>query len=466
MASSNTRADYEQLNKIAQKFDAESQNTAHTLGGLHNCVERLRAGDWVGKGATAFYAEFDAQIAPALTRLSRALGNAAQVTRDIASDVQRTEQEIAAVLQQDEQLSGGTAQTGTAAQTDGGGFWGGLWDGVKSVAGGVWEGVKQVGGFIEGFVLQGIDTVAGLWNIVSDPIGTVKGLWYAVTHPGEAWEAIKKPFVDDWNSGNYGRALGRGAFEIVGLFAGGAGAVGKGGKVASIADKAADAARIADKAADAARVADKAADAAKIVDDAGDAAKAADRASDAGKVIDAADNAPPPPPPPPKVPPLDFSKIDIQHGMNHIKYRDISVPRKKGIGGAHDADEFAKIRQVDEAGYTMPKGQDLASVPEIVVSGRNPHPSVPGVEIIDYKIPTVDKTMKTTGDLKAVDPKTVYDPKVWSDAKLQTAVQEALQDAANRNGGVVPELWTGVTKEGYPIRGYFRDGKITTFYFE
>jgi len=62
--------------------------------------------------------------------------------------------------------------------------------------------------------------------------------------------------------------------------------------------------------------------------------------------------------------------------------------------------------------------------------------------------------------------KTLYDPAVWSDAKLEKALKEALQDVVNKNNGVIPEKFIGNSTEGYPIEGYYRNGAVDTFYFK
>jgi WXG100 family type VII secretion target len=283
-----TRADYEQLNRIAQQFQAEAENISRQTQRVRGTVDTLRGGDWVGKAADAFYAEMDRSVFPSLARLIKALNSASTTTREIMKDVQQTERAIADVLKQDETVAEGSGSPGGGGSSGGGGgFWSGVWGGIKSVAGGAWAGLKQVGGFVEGFALGAVDMVQGLWTLVTtNPIDTAKNLWYAVTHPGEAWDAIKKPFVEDWESGNYGRAFGRGAFELVGLFAGGAGVAGKGGKVASVVDKISDVARASDKAADIAKVADKAADVGKAADKISDVGRTADKAADVGKVAD------------------------------------------------------------------------------------------------------------------------------------------------------------------------------------
>ena len=88
-----------------------------------------------------------------------------------------------------------------------------------------------------------------------------------------------------------------------------------------------------------------------------------------------------------------------------------------------------------------------------------------GVKIVEYKIPTVDAQLRTIG-MKSVENKTIYDPLIWTDGKLENSLKEAIQDALNENGGVLKPTWDGVSKDGFAIRGYYRDGKISTFYFE
>jgi WXG100 family type VII secretion target len=267
-----TRADYEQLKQIAARFERESQSSQNMQQSLRSLVEQLRGGDWIGQGATAFYAEMESAVLPSLGRLVKALHSAASATQKISAEVKRAEEEAAKLLRGDD------------APKQSGGFFSGVWGGIKGAASGLWSAAKQVGGFFSGLGAGLVDTVSGLWQVVRHPIQTLEGLYYGVTHPKELWNAIKQPYVDDWQSGNYGKAIGRGAFEVLSLFAGGAGAVGKGGKVASVADKASDIARVADKASDVARAADKASDVARAADKAGDVARAADKISDANKL--------------------------------------------------------------------------------------------------------------------------------------------------------------------------------------
>jgi uncharacterized protein YukE len=209
-------------------------------------VNTLQGGDWVGQGARAFYAEMNSAVLPSLKRLSKALQSAQRVTQHISREIKAAEDEAAAILKDN---------TGNIAEAKGSGAGKGFWG--------------QVGGFFEGLYEGGKDTVTGLWNMVTHPIETVKGLGYAITHPGEVWEALKKPYVEDWESGNQGRAIGRGAFEVLSLIVPG-GAATKSGKAASLMDKIGDVSRVAraaNKADDLARItttAERVAEASKL----------------------------------------------------------------------------------------------------------------------------------------------------------------------------------------------------------
>ena len=168
---------------------------------------------------------------------------------------------------------------------------------------------------------------------------------------------------------------------------------------------------------------------------------------------------------------------ELAEAMQHVKFRDISVKRRRGIGGAHDASEWAKIRKIDATNnpsYQVAKGKTLDQVEEVVVLKDIPHPSVPGVRRIEYKIPAIDGNANpniTTGELRGDGAKnftkTIYDPTVWTDEKLEQAVKEAIQDAvSNTTDGTLTREWIGETVEGHKIRGYFENNHIKSFFFE
>lgn len=62
--------------------------------------------------------------------------------------------------------------------------------------------------------------------------------------------------------------------------------------------------------------------------------------------------------------------------------------------------------------------------------------------------------------------KTIYDPSIWTDAKLKKAVKESVEDALKQNGSFINgKSYKGVTEEGYSIEFWYRDDLIQTFYF-
>jgi len=256
------RSQHEELKQIAASFGREAEATARSLAQLRRQKDVLQGGDWLGQAARKFYDEMDGSLLPALTRLQRALTQSQQVTQRISARLRQAEADAAAVLKDREAFSGNAAfagagaGAGATAGSDGGGkgFWG------------------QVGGFFKGVGLGAWDTVSGLWTAVTNPVDTLKGLAYAVTHPGELWDALKKPYTEAWARGDYGEAVGRGTFEVLSmLFPPGGGAAAKGAVKA--ADVAGDVARVANAASDVAHAADLAGDAARLAGQAADVAR-------------------------------------------------------------------------------------------------------------------------------------------------------------------------------------------------
>jgi hypothetical protein len=169
---------------------------------------------------------------------------------------------------------------------------------------------------------------------------------------------------------------------------------------------------------------------------------------------------------------LDFGTMDIPGALKHVKFRDFKVGRL--VDGCHDAVEFAKVRQVNAIGntnYQVAIGKTLDEVEEIVIVGTR-NSTTPGVKIIEYKIPALDIRSKTTGFLKGDGSvpfqKTTYNPAIWPDIELEKALKEALQDAANKNNGILPlgNPSPGFTSEGYKVMFTTSNGNVTSLWFE
>ena len=227
MAAPKVRIDYESMKQIAQAFARESEAAGHTLQSLQRAMDVLQGGDWVGKGAKAFYREMEQDVLPAMRRLNQALGSANRVTLQIVQLMQGAEDQASAIL-----------RAILAGLMSAGGILGGIGSALGTALG-------HVGDFFVGMWEEGKDMVMGLYNLVTDPIGTAKGLWHGITHPGELWEAFKQPYVEAWESGHPGQAIGRGGMFVGSILLG-----TKGADKAAKAAKAARAARVSTEAAE------------------------------------------------------------------------------------------------------------------------------------------------------------------------------------------------------------------------
>ncbi|MFA0963105.1 hypothetical protein AB9P05_14970 [Roseivirga sp. BDSF3-8] len=174
-----------------------------------------------------------------------------------------------------------------------------------------------------------------------------------------------------------------------------------------------------------------------------------------------------------------WKKVDglgLGDAFTHVKTRK-EAPRRKGIVGCHDKTAFFDqniIRSVDASGnpsYVPQIGKTADEVEEIVITRKVPHSQVPGVEVVEYKIPSLSNSNPplTTGQIKPPSNggvKTIYDPKIWTDSNLQKAVDEAILDYAKKNGDFLEgQALIGKTSDGYDIEFFYRNGNIETFYF-
>ena len=108
MSMIKTRANYDQLAQIAQRFGREAEATQRMLNDVRSAMNVLEGGDWVGQGARAFYAEMNSAVLPSLMRLTRALADAQRVTIQISREIKAAEDAAAAVLH-DDSAAGGTS---------------------------------------------------------------------------------------------------------------------------------------------------------------------------------------------------------------------------------------------------------------------------------------------------------------------------------------------------------------------
>lgn len=98
MTAPTVRADHEVLASIGKRFLLEAGRTRATLRRMSQSVETLRAGDWIGRGATAFFDEMDSEVLPRIQRLESALTRAGELTQQVSRLMTEAEQDAAALL--------------------------------------------------------------------------------------------------------------------------------------------------------------------------------------------------------------------------------------------------------------------------------------------------------------------------------------------------------------------------------
>lgn len=98
MGAPKIQADYDSLDQIAANFSKESDQTRQLLQTVKGCVDQLRGGAWIGKGAESFYKEMEEVVNPAMQRMMSALSEASSATKRIAEALRKAEEEGCALF--------------------------------------------------------------------------------------------------------------------------------------------------------------------------------------------------------------------------------------------------------------------------------------------------------------------------------------------------------------------------------
>ncbi|WP_435366883.1 CdiA family toxin C-terminal domain-containing protein [Enterococcus faecalis] len=87
------------------------------------------------------------------------------------------------------------------------------------------------------------------------------------------------------------------------------------------------------------------------------------------------------------------------------------------------------------------------------------------MSVLEYQIPELDAKGLPTGNYKkTIFKKSIYDPSIISDDEYIRRGLEAANDAIKNNNGSMPRDWVGKDSSGKAWRGFFKDGKIDTFF--
>src|SRR4030042_4109265 len=132
------RGDYDSLTKIAQGFAQHASRASQTNRNLTQSMNTLKGGDWIGKGATAFYKEMEGEVMPAMIRLAKALEASDRVTRQLGKLIKQAEDDASRLFR----LDGIGGLLGGAL---GGGLGGALGGGLGGAIGEAMGGAGGVG---------------------------------------------------------------------------------------------------------------------------------------------------------------------------------------------------------------------------------------------------------------------------------------------------------------------------------
>lgn len=98
MPAPKIRGDYDLLAQISKMFTRHSTETQRMINRVNQAVSTLQGGDWLGKGANAFYREMEQEVLPSLKRLAAALNIAGKTTRQIDMILHQAEDETARIF--------------------------------------------------------------------------------------------------------------------------------------------------------------------------------------------------------------------------------------------------------------------------------------------------------------------------------------------------------------------------------
>ena len=95
------QADYEQLEAIANRFKARSEENVTTIANLQQRMDVLRQSSWEGRAAERFFAEMESEVLPASRRLVDALQEAYSMTLAVKKIIQEAEETAGSPFNED-----------------------------------------------------------------------------------------------------------------------------------------------------------------------------------------------------------------------------------------------------------------------------------------------------------------------------------------------------------------------------
>lgn len=164
MANDIVQINYDEMADIGTIFGNQADIVSELRSDLNRYLQELQAGGWEGRGADAFFSEYESTISPTLDRLVTAFEEAEGLTQQIIDTFMLAEEEAAGQVTFEEDGIGRSGGAASGAGGVGAGGSGGSLAGVSvsGIVGGVGSGVSaeapidsgggildRVGGFIQ-----------------------------------------------------------------------------------------------------------------------------------------------------------------------------------------------------------------------------------------------------------------------------------------------------------------------------
>jgi WXG100 family type VII secretion target len=93
MASIKIQCHFDQSSQVVNIFKNQQSSVTQLTNKLKSAKEELSGGKWIGRGAKAFYSEFDQKILPAMNALGQVMdGGATNITK-AQKEMQKAEDE-------------------------------------------------------------------------------------------------------------------------------------------------------------------------------------------------------------------------------------------------------------------------------------------------------------------------------------------------------------------------------------
>ncbi|MGA9192623.1 MAG: WXG100 family type VII secretion target [Anaerolineales bacterium] len=93
MPSIKIQCHYDQSTQVVNIFKNQQSSVSQMMNKLKSAKEELSGGKWIGKGAKAFYSEFDQKLLPAMKALDHAMEGGATTITKASKTMQKAEDE-------------------------------------------------------------------------------------------------------------------------------------------------------------------------------------------------------------------------------------------------------------------------------------------------------------------------------------------------------------------------------------